>query len=140
MRSRNVVRTLLIFACVFVFVGMFLSTNALAQEEGKKPKASPYTIHLQIKEGAGSKTVNAPAHAGIHLALLCAEKTFFDFIQRGKAAGAPLVAEAAFGTLPHQGWDVLLHGNSFCRAEAYAQPAGRAGELDYLRERFKAGF
>jgi predicted lipoprotein with Yx(FWY)xxD motif len=38
---------------------MFLSTSALAQEEGKKPKASPYTIHLQVKEGTGSYLVDS---------------------------------------------------------------------------------
>jgi predicted lipoprotein with Yx(FWY)xxD motif len=59
MKSRNSVRILLTSACVFVFVGMFLSTSALAQEEGKKPKASPYTIHLQVKEGTGSYLVDS---------------------------------------------------------------------------------
>jgi len=59
MKSRNSVRILLALACVFVFVGMFLSTSALAQEEGKKPKASPYTIHLQVKEGTGSYLVDS---------------------------------------------------------------------------------
>jgi predicted lipoprotein with Yx(FWY)xxD motif len=59
MKSRNIVRTLLISACVFVFVGMFLSTSALAQAEVKKQKASPYTIHLQVKEGAGSYLVDS---------------------------------------------------------------------------------
>ena len=59
MKSRNIVRTLLISVCVFVFVGMFLSTSALAQEEGKKQKASPYTIQLQVKEGAGNYLVDS---------------------------------------------------------------------------------
>jgi predicted lipoprotein with Yx(FWY)xxD motif len=38
---------------------MFLSTSALAQEEGKKPKVSPYTIQLQVKEGTGSYLVDS---------------------------------------------------------------------------------
>jgi len=45
--------------CVFVFVGMISSSSALAQEEGKKQKASPYTIQLQAKEGTGGYLVDS---------------------------------------------------------------------------------
>jgi predicted lipoprotein with Yx(FWY)xxD motif len=59
MKRRNIVRTLLISACVFVFVGMFLSTSALAQAEVKKQKTSPYSIQLQVKEGVGTYLVDS---------------------------------------------------------------------------------
>lgn len=59
MKVSNLIRILLAFACVFVYFGMVLSESALAQEEGKKPKPSLYTIQLLVKEGAGSYLVDS---------------------------------------------------------------------------------
>ena len=59
MRAKNLIKTLMTLVCVFLFVGAVLSSSALAQEEGKKPKTSPYTIQLQTKEGTGSYLVDS---------------------------------------------------------------------------------
>jgi predicted lipoprotein with Yx(FWY)xxD motif len=55
MMAKNLIKTLVI---VFLFLGVVLNGSALAQEEGKKPETSPYTIQLQAKEGTGSYLVD----------------------------------------------------------------------------------
>jgi len=59
MKAKKLIKQLMTLVCVFVFVGMISSSIALAQEEGKKQKASPYTIQLQAKEVTGGYLVDS---------------------------------------------------------------------------------
>jgi predicted lipoprotein with Yx(FWY)xxD motif len=59
MKERNLRSTVLVLTCFLFFLGMVLSNSTLAQKEGKKPKDSPSTIQLQVKEGMGSYLVDS---------------------------------------------------------------------------------
>jgi len=59
MKVGNLIRILLAFVCIFMFLGMVINESVLAQELGEKPKASRYTIQLKEKEGAGGYLVDS---------------------------------------------------------------------------------
>jgi predicted lipoprotein with Yx(FWY)xxD motif len=59
MKAKKFIKPLMTLVCVFVFAGMVVSSDGLAQEEGKKQKASRYTIQLQAKEGTGGYLVDS---------------------------------------------------------------------------------
>lgn len=59
MKAKIFIKPLMTLVCVFVFTGMVVSSNGLAQEDGKKQKASRYTIQLQAKEGTGGYLVDS---------------------------------------------------------------------------------
>jgi hypothetical protein len=108
-----------------------LFIKQIMDESGHRAAISTLLKYF-ISQRAGGESVNTTPNPGFKFCSLRAEIPVFDFSEREKTPGTPLVAKATLGATADQCWHSLLHFDSVCGTKAHTQATARTGEFYYF--------